>query len=143
MDASILEQFSKLGEKLATIVKQRRYVVLSSVMHHPLESGFTLFFMHFHQNSEVLSCCIQNNNKVFFAVHTITLSNSTAVNFPWIHVFVDRDLFAFKYFHSFVEYPMDYHLLRSFTLAILVPPHDKTLEIPQRVRKYPPGRARN
>ena len=36
--------------------------------------------------------------------------------------------FSFEYFHSFVEYPMDYHLLRSFTLAMHVPPHDKTLE---------------
>ena len=57
------------------------------VVHHPLESGFTLIFMHFHQNSEVLSCCIQNtsNNKVFFAVLIITLSlsNLTAVNFPF------------------------------------------------------------
>ena len=85
-------------------------------MHHPLESGFTLIFMHFHQNSEVLSCCIQNKNKVFFAVQFS------------FHIIVDRDLFAFKYFHSFVEYPMDYHLLRSFTLAMHVPPHDKNLE---------------
>ena len=44
------------------------------------------------------------------------------------HVIVDRDLLAFEYFHSFKEYPMDYHLLRSFTLAMHVPPHDKTLE---------------
>ena len=51
---------------------QAKEAELSSVMHHPLESGFALIFMHFHQNAEVLSWCIQNKNKVFFAVHTIT-----------------------------------------------------------------------
>ena len=98
-------------------------------MHHPLESGFTLIFMHFHQNSEVLSCCIQNKNKVFFCIsyhHLIPIQlNNSQFSF---HVIVDRDLLAFEYFHSFVEYPMDYHLLRSFTLAMHVPPHDMTLE---------------
>ena len=99
------------------------------MMHHPLEFGFTLIFMHFHQNSEVLSCCIQNKNKVFCSSYHHLIGpiqlNSSQFSF---HVIIDRDLLAFEYFHSFVEYPMDYHLLRSFTLAMHVPPHDKTLE---------------
>ena len=103
---------------------QAKEAVLSSVMNHPLESGFTLIFMHFHQNSEVLSCCIQNKNKVFLQF----IPSPDPYLTQQQSIFLSRyDLLAFEYFHSFVEY-MDYHLLRFFTLAMHVPPHDKTLE---------------
>ena len=101
-------------------------------MHHPLESGFTLIFMHFHQNSEVLTCCIQNKNKVFLQFipspdpYPTQQQSIFFSRYCWQRLTLT--FLAFEYFHSFVEYPMDYHLLRSFTLAMHVQPHDKTLE---------------
>ena len=90
-----------------TVVKQKRryYPHEASVMHHPLEFGFTLIFMHFYQNSEVLSCCIQNDNKVFLQFIQSPDPYPTQQQSIFLSRFVDRDL-----------------------LARHIPPHDKTLE---------------